>query len=258
MLEIAVYDTEFDNLEEFRSVISLFAIKTDMEIVVHWDTAKEEDGIRMSYIDAIQIAFISLDEPDGDVYGERLYRKNPNCLICFVGKRFPATLDFLCSRPIAFYHALPGRKGMSYLERCENPNQRLLQVFSTMVQDRAVLKNTFQYTTKKTHIRIPINNIVYFSSDLKYVTVHMVGGKCENFFCKLTEIETLLNQKGVSAVFLRIHKSYLVNILHIFRLNRAEKKIELSDATVLPVSDARYPATLNRLTLTGKYQFAQE
>lgn len=258
MLEIAVYDTEFDDLEEFRSVISLFAIRTDMEIVVHWNTAKEEDGVRMSYIGGIQIAFISLDEPYGKAYGERLYRKNPNCLICFVGKTFPVALDFLCSRPMAFYHALPGRKGMSYRERCENPNQKLLQVLNTMVQDCAVQKNTFQYTTKKTHIRIPINNIVYFSSDLKYVTVHMVGGKRENFFCKLTEIETLLKQTGVSAVFLRVHKSYLVNILHIFRLNRTEKMLELSDATVLPVSDARYSATLNRLTLTGKYQFAQE
>ena len=88
MLEIAVYDTEFDDLEEFRSVISLFAIRTDMEIVVHWNTAEEEDGVRMSYIGGIQIAFISLDEPYGEAYGKRLYRKTPIVLFALSGKRF--------------------------------------------------------------------------------------------------------------------------------------------------------------------------
>lgn len=87
----------------------------------------------------------------------------------------------------------------------------------------------FQFTYKKTLYQIRYEDILYFNSCNKKIEIITTKGKKE-FYAKLSDIiEETKEHK-----FFSIHKSYLVNFIHISEYH--SDYIVLSDQTSLPVS----------------------
>ena len=90
----------------------------------------------------------------------------------------------------------------------------------------------FPYKAGTTIRNIPLNDITFFESKLRQITIHT---KNENltFYGKLDDIEKELSDKD----FIRIHQSFLVNASKIASLNK--ETVEISCGSILPVSKSK-------------------
>ncbi|MFV0527139.1 MAG: LytR/AlgR family response regulator transcription factor [Lachnospiraceae bacterium] len=95
-------------------------------------------------------------------------------------------------------------------------------------------RQAFHYKTGKTLHRVPVQDILYLESDRRQIHIHMKSQEI-SFYGKLDEAEVLL--KKLEGRFLRIHQSYLVNLLYIRTMTAYY--VELEDGNRLNVSTER-------------------
>ena len=95
----------------------------------------------------------------------------------------------------------------------------------------------FTYEFERKMHRVPLQDILYLESNLRRVILHMTSGQEAVLYAKLDD----LTEK--CPTFIRIHKSYLVNLQYI-RTISAETVI-LSNGDMLPIS-RRYASNLER------------
>lgn len=100
----------------------------------------------------------------------------------------------------------------------------------------------YRFRYKKEEYKLPLRNILYFTSDLRKTYIVEEGG-CYMEYRKLNDISKNLGQE--SGLFVRIHKSYLVNYHHIVRFSY--NTVKLSNGEVLPVSSHRKQAVNEQL-----------
>lgn len=92
----------------------------------------------------------------------------------------------------------------------------------------------YRFRYNKEEYKLPIRDILYFTSELRKTYIIEEGGRYMEYR-KLNDISKILEQgKGM---FVRIHKSYLVNYRHILRFSY--DTVKLSNGEVLPVSSHR-------------------
>lgn len=92
----------------------------------------------------------------------------------------------------------------------------------------------YRFRYNKEEYKLLIRDILYFTSDLRKTYIIEEGGRYMEYR-KLNDISKILGQgKGM---FVRIHKSYLVNYRHIVRFSY--DTVKLSNGEVLPVSSHR-------------------
>ena len=87
----------------------------------------------------------------------------------------------------------------------------------------------FEYKSRHSKYKIPIKDIVYFGSDSKKVKVFLLENEYE-FYGKLSDIKQELN----NLCFILIHKSYLVNYLHVIEYEY--DYVKMSNEAILPIS----------------------
>lgn len=97
-------------------------------------------------------------------------------------------------------------------------------------------KKELRFSVNAEPYRVAYKDILYLESQQRIVVLHtenpLQGG--DRFYGKLEDLENELKPDG----FLRIQKSYLVNMSHIKKLNY--DKVALSNGEELPVSQRRY------------------
>ena len=123
--------------------------------------------------------------------------------------------------PSAF---LVGRQWKAELRRTL---QRLLPIITE--QDEYL---RFRY--KQSHYRISVKEILYCCSSAKK-TLIVTERSIYQVYKKLDEIQKQLEQSN--KIFIRSHKSYLVNLIHIRKVSA--RQILLNNGEILPVSNAR-------------------
>lgn len=90
----------------------------------------------------------------------------------------------------------------------------------------------FDFKYKHSFYKIPINNIVYFESQGRYIIIHLSDNTTCNLRSKLHVIEIQIYK--LSIPFLRIHQSYLINYNYILCMSRSQ--VKLIDNIILPIS----------------------
>lgn len=93
----------------------------------------------------------------------------------------------------------------------------------------------FTYKYKKMMHKVLLKDILYFESKGRIVTIVQRQDQNRIFYGKLDSVEKALANTKVP--FLRIHKSYYVNFIHIKQMNFS--KVILSDDTILSISEER-------------------
>ena len=86
--------------------------------------------------------------------------------------------------------------------------------------------------------KIPSSQIRYLESKAHQIVIHTLSGEV-TIYEKLDVYEKRLHKD-----FVRIHKSFLVNMRYIRRIEM--KEVTMQDGTVLPVSKARYSASRDK------------
>lgn len=228
-MQIAVFDPDPAAIKQMRKILVHYAINKNREFDVMWFTETEMGEKLEKYAGDILIALISLDDVNGRTTGDSIYRLNPGCRICYYRSSACDLEPLLSSRPISF--CLWGQEEEFY--------NKLEAVFLEL----SLAKDVFRYQTRRLALTLPVRNILYFQSDLKYVHIQLMDGISHDIYGKLSEIE-----KTLGSLFLRIHKSYIVNTLHVRYLDKRERVLYLSDGSRLPVSEAQYESTLKHFS----------
>ncbi|WP_187269292.1 LytR/AlgR family response regulator transcription factor [Algibacter pacificus] len=81
------------------------------------------------------------------------------------------------------------------------------------------------------HIRINFNDIKYIEAQKEYVALHLVNGEPVKTLLRLKNIEDILPKE----YFMRIHRSFIVNLNHIVTVER--NRIIYSRKEFIVVSD---------------------
>lgn len=91
-------------------------------------------------------------------------------------------------------------------------NKELADQIKTLFKAMSQKEEIFEYTYKKVPYKILVNKIRYFESDKRQVNLYSTDG-VSSFYKKLDEVEAQLEQMNIK--FLRISKSYLVNVNYV-------------------------------------------
>ena len=94
-------------------------------------------------------------------------------------------------------------------------------------------------------VKVPLRNILYFEVQNHTIYAHILDYSRDHlcYAGKISSIESDLNNKG----FLRIHKSYLVNMKHIERITKTH--VHLTNSIELPCSRKNYSEILTKYML---------
>lgn len=232
---VAIFDRNPGNRDTLKQWLLDFSMSrvTDLERLWFSDERAMQHVAR--YAACFHIGFISLDDPMGLEIGHALYDANPDCIICYY-KHMPCDLsELLHSRPYEFFMWPQGKD--AFLAKLEDMIERT--VFSA---------NTFSFETKKLLYCYPVRNIMYFQSDLKYVHIKTALGNDADIYTKLSAVERNLQDSSLAPLFIRSHKSFLVNRSCINAVNKQNRTLELSTGASVPVSDAYYKTVIRELT----------
>lgn len=155
-----------------------------------------------------------------------LYQKNPACIAIAVG----GTEERLCR----YLDIRPG--GHLKIEKNSSAPEEEKKLFRLCRQCADYVRESdeiFQFTTKKGIFSITINTILYCQSDLKYIWIVTMDG---TRFRKLGKLDEL-SQK-FTAGFLRVHKSFLVNLKHVKGIDKSNRELILEKDIRVPFSSA--------------------
>lgn len=114
-------------------------------------------------------------------------------------------------------------------------NQRLFQQYFLAAYEEIIESHTyFEYDWNKVRYRIPVKDIVYFESKLRVVEI-VLPQERKQTYKKLDIIEKQLQKTKIT--FLRIHKSYLINMLYVEAIRYDE--VMMKGGEVLQISKNR-------------------
>jgi len=81
-------------------------------------------------------------------------------------------------------------------------------------------------------LRIDTSKIVYFEADANYTTIVMTNNQRFSLCTNLSNMEKLLAEKlSDQHSFVRIGKSYIINLSYVTQVNALRKRLTLSDFT---------------------------
>lgn len=83
---------------------------------------------------------------------------------------------------------------------------------------------------------IPVSDILYLEADWNYTYFYFMRGGAKQ---KLHASQSLKNYESALenyTDFLKVHRSYIVNLLQVDRFNRSDSALELCDGSVVPVA----------------------
>ena len=90
----------------------------------------------------------------------------------------------------------------------------------------------------------PPQDILYCSSEGNYSVVHLVDGNKVTICKKLKALENALT----SEFFVRVHNSYLINLLHATKFSKKDGwQIRLSNGRLISISRSNHAKFLERI-----------
>ncbi|MBE5782259.1 MAG: response regulator transcription factor [Clostridiales bacterium] len=229
MICLAVFEPDAGRKAIIKDLLVRYTVQQNCEMELLWFVDNDPIPKIEKHAERIQIALVSLDYGKGIESGQLLYKQNPDCRILYYQDSKCDLEPLLSTRPIGF--CLWERCGETFLEKLDHAYNDVLMI-----------QTTFRYETKSKMYLLPKRNILYFQSDLRYVDICTIQGDHPRILAKLSEIELL-----AGSVFVRIHKSYLVNVKHILWIDKKKHLILLTNGEQLPVSDAQYEQVCERL-----------
>ena len=103
-------------------------------------------------------------------------------------------------------------------------------------------QETIKIRTEHMQIEVPLSDIVFVESYKRYLLIHTKKAEHKQYG-KISDMEEMLCQKG----FLRIHKSYLVNLDHVAKIKN--RILFLDSGNELPCSKERYSEIVHQYVM---------
>lgn len=102
------------------------------------------------------------------------------------------------------------------------------------LQLESIEKDKISIPTNNGIYFVELRNILYIKADSCYSEFYLMNNEKKLASKLLSYYENILNGSG----FLRVHKSYIINVEHIKRFQKGRTSfVELSDGTEIPIAD---------------------
>ena len=111
-------------------------------------------------------------------------------------------------------------------------NEKIENAFVKLIHKLRLKSEAFTYKVGHDSVKVAIKNILYFESNKRKIIIHY-SDKKDEFYGSL---ENILQQLG-KYNFLHIHKSYLVNPVHVHKCTY--ESVEMSNHVVLPIAQSK-------------------
>ncbi len=163
------------------------------------------------------VLFLDIDMPKlgGMDIAQFLTDKNTETLLVFVTNHDALVYQSFLYHPFGFI-------------RKSHFDEEIGIVSESIVRELQKKNEYFSFKTNEGYCRVLTSDILYLESKQNYINLHTFD-KTFKFRSTIISVENELTVKG----FIRIHKGFLVNGKHIFRVYG--ENIELDDKTLLPI-----------------------
>lgn len=252
MFCIGLYETEKLRRGKMRERIVRYAMQTDLEVSILYITDAASQTDIGKHTKQMQIALLSMDSPGYMMLGKQIYQGNSECRICFYKSESCDLESVLETRPIGFYRWEERAESPQALQGKVNEDRVFLNKLDLIVKDVLSSGGVFRYETRKNMFLLPLRDILYFQSDLKYVDIHLLDHPDQRIYGRLSDIEQVLESNNLSNRFIRIHKSYIVNLQHIALLDKMTHTVAITNGEQLPISNAQYAMVQQALSRSFK------
>ena len=111
-------------------------------------------------------------------------------------------------------------------------SEKILTIIEKLLKLHAVDTQIFKFKVRQEYIKLPMSEIIYFSSSGRTVTLVSLD-KSYTFYDTLEDIYNEIKNRH----FLYIHKSFIVNYRYVRQYEY--EQVTLLDGTVLPISQPR-------------------
>lgn len=223
LIRAAICDDEKAMLDELHKRILIECKQHNIEIIIE-NFLSGGELLKSQKENPFDVVFLDIDMPgiNGFDIAESI-NGSENTLIVFVTSHDELVYSSLKFRPFRFI-----RK--SYLES-ELPE--VLSAVNAEISKRNAGKK-FSFRTKTGEVFLDIGDIEYIEIYGHWLRVGVINGEFPECYGNLTALEEQLAPFD----FVRVHKSYLVNLKYIYSIEKTQ--IILDDKTAIPLS--RYKA----------------
>lgn len=231
MLRVIICDDDIEMVVKIRDEVEHIFMTKEIKAKIHCFTdAKQISDQMLSNCDIIllDIDFEDLDYNGMDV-ARRLRKFRKDALIIFV-------TNFIEYAPEGYEV-----QAFRYVLKRE-VNHDLQEYLLQAIKQLKTLRQTFKIQLTGEIIDLPLDNILYFEVQQHNVTACVQRDssgkklKTYSFSASLSDLEQKLASQG----FLRIHKSYLVNMRHLKKLQCRDALLD--NGSVLRASEKSYAA----------------
>jgi len=219
-LKLAICDDDRSSLLEHRSMLELIFKKNDIKVQIElfynckelaFALEDEEDKIDLVFLD------INMPEMSGVEMAHWIREKNCRCDIIFLTASQSHMLDAF---DVGALH---------YIVKNLTPYEKIEEICLKAAALISKRKNEVITVTCAGESRVvSVPNVLYFEVQNYVIVIHYENERFE-FYSTLGKIENSLIGRG----FVRVHRSYLVNVAHIKALYRQE--VTLSNGASIPV-----------------------
>lgn len=224
-MKILICDDDTRFAQQLSAQIRQILQQQGQQAQIH--TFQYAEEIPPELLEACDIAFLDIDfsgkQYTGIDIARILRQKQKNAVILFV-TNYPE-------------YAPEGYEVQAFRYLLKSAvHEKLPAYLAQALSQLETVNQTLQVNIAGETVRIPIADIAYVEAQLHEVEVFLLNGrrKSYRFYSSISTLEETLAPQG----FLRIHKSYLVNMRHIQKFQC--KEAALTDGTKLRVSEKNY------------------
>ena len=238
MVSILICDDDIVMLNRIKSVIEPVLADTETKAKIH--AFSDAEQISDQILSCCDIALLDIDFDKANYNGmdvaRRLRKLRSDTVIIFV-------TNFIEYAPEGYEV-----QAFRYVLKKDIPDD-LINVFRLALKQ--LNKETLKIQINGEAMTIPSDDILYLEVMQHCVTAFVQTGKSTkkySFYASLSELEQQLKSQG----FLRIHKSYLVNMKHLKKFQCREATLD--NGIILRVSEKSYAENKQKYLLWKGWQ----
>lgn len=219
-LQIAICDDETFFLDKIKKITEQYF--TEKEMTIEIQCYQDAEDSLQSDVYSYQIIFLDMNmgKKNGIEIANIVRQENKTVPIIFIS----AYAEFA----VQGYSV----KAFNYLLK-NDLNQTFHIVMDSLLDEMRLQHETLDLKVENVKQTIKLENVTYIESFKRYVIIHTQKEEYKQYG-KISDFEEKLKEKG----FLRIHKSFLINMNHVEKIEN--RKAYLSDRNVLTCSKERY------------------
>lgn len=246
MLKACIVDDEANS----REVLELMICENHKEVTVVASASNIKDGADLIARHKPDIVFLDIEMPGGSGFElvKKLQAPLPEIIFCTAYGHY-AVKAIECSALAYLMKPVSSVKLKGAIEKAKaksNALQRGLQMNVLQEQlDTEKEATRFLINTAEDIKVVKINEVLCCIAESNYTKIFLLDGRKIVASKTLKEFETILHHPQ----FFRIHHSYIINLNHILRINKAEGvMVELPHNISLDVARTRKDDLMMRLT----------